>query len=162
MATLTAWKFETEEGADDAEEVLEHLSKQGLITIQDAATVTWPEGKKKPKTRHLSNLSGPGALGGAFWGLLFGLLFFIPILGMAVGAAAGAIGGSLVKVGIDDDFIKTVRDQVTPGSSALFVLSSGAVTDKVGEAFKGTHGKLIQSNLSNEQEAQLRAAFSDE
>ena len=60
-----------------------------------AATVSWPEGAKRPKTRELHNLAGAGALGGAFWGLLFGLLFFVPLLGMAIGAAAGALSGAL-------------------------------------------------------------------
>ena len=79
--------------------------KQELIKVHDAAIGLWPDGKKKPKTRQLNDLTGAGALGGAFWGLLFGLIFFVPLLGMAIGAAAGAIGGSLADVGIDDDFI---------------------------------------------------------
>ena len=162
MATLTVWKFDSAGGADDAVTVLEQLQKEELITIHDAATVTWPTGKKKPKTHQLSNLTGSGALGGAFWGLLFGLLFFIPLLGMAIGAAAGALGGSLADVGIDDDFIDSVRDQVQPGTSALFVMSSGAVYDKVKEAFGDTHPHLISTNLTNEQEAKLRETFADE
>ena len=76
--------------------------------------MSWPEGKKKPKTRQLTSLAGAGALGGAFWGLLFGILFFIPLLGMAVGAAAGALGGSMADVGIDDDFIASVRRRSSP------------------------------------------------
>jgi uncharacterized membrane protein len=38
-------------------------------------------------------------------------------------------------------------------------MTSGAVLDKVTEAFKGEHMELIKSNLSNEQEAQLREQF---
>src|SRR3954467_1029791 len=162
MATLTVWKFDSAAGADDAVVTLERLAKEELIKIHDAATVSWPEGKKKPKTHQLSNLAGAGALGGAFWGLLFGLLFFIPLLGLAIGAAAGALGGSLSDVGIDDDFIASVRDQVQPGTSALFVMSSGAVYDKVKEAFGEVHPHLISTNLTNEQEATLREAFSEE
>src|SRR3954447_11629711 len=135
MATLTVWKFDTAEGANQAEAALEVLAKQELIKIHDAATVSWPANKKKPKTRQLASLTGAGALGGAFWGLLFGLLFFVPLLGLAIGAAAGALGGAMSDVGIDDDFIKSVRDQIQPGTSALFVMSSDAVMDKVEEAF---------------------------
>ena len=162
MATLTVWKFDSAGGAEDAVHVLERLQKEELITIHDAATVSWPDGKKKPKTHQLTNLAGSGALGGAFWGLLFGLLFFIPILGMAIGAAAGALGGSMADVGIDDDFINSVRSQVTPGTSALFVMTSGAVYDKVKDAFEDTHPQLITTNLSNDQEAKLREAFADD
>jgi len=82
MATLTVWKFPTAEGAAAAEATLASLAKQELITVHDAALVTWPAGAKKPKTRQLNNLVGAGALGGMFWGMLFGLLFFIPLLGL--------------------------------------------------------------------------------
>jgi uncharacterized membrane protein len=130
--------------------------------IQDAATVSWPSGKKKPKTHQLTSLAGGGALGGAFWGLLFGLLFFVPLFGLAVGAAAGAIGGSMADVGISDDFIDSVRKEVTPGTSALFVMSTGAVADKVKEAFAVHHPHLIHTNLSTAQEAQLREVFAED
>jgi uncharacterized membrane protein len=162
MATLTVWKFDSPTGAEDAVVTLESLAKQELIKVHDAATVSWPADKKKPKTRQLNNLAGAGALGGAFWGLLFGILFFIPLIGLAVGAAAGALAGSLTDVGIDDDFIRGVREQITPGTSALFVMTSDAVLDKVEEAFKGTHAQLLRTNLSNEQEAKLREAFADD
>ena len=129
--------------------------------VQDAAIVSWPEGAKKPKTQQSNSLTAVGALGGSFWGLLFGILFFVPFLGMAIGAAMGALTGSLSDVGIDDDFIRTVREEITPGTSALFVLSSGAVMDKVHEAFEDTTMELVKTNLSNEQEAKLREVFGD-
>jgi uncharacterized membrane protein len=161
MATLTVWKFPTASGADMAQDTLEQLSKQELIRVHDAAVVTWPEGAKKPKTRQIHSLTGAGALGGAFWGLLFGLLFFVPLLGAAVGAAAGAFAGSLGDVGIDDDFIRRVRMEITPGTSALFVMSSEAVMDRVQDAFKGTDAELISTNLSQEQEERLREVFAE-
>jgi uncharacterized membrane protein len=162
MATLTVWAFDDVTGAKGAIEVLAGLQKQQLINIQDAAVVTWEEGKKKPKTRQLNNLAGAGAMGGAFWGMLFGLLFFIPLLGAAMGAAVGAITGSMADVGIDDKFIGEVKQQVTPGTSALFVLTSDAVQDRVQDAFKHTQPKLIASNLSADQEAKLREVFTEE
>lgn len=161
MATLTVWKFDQPDGADRAERTLEELAKEALITVEDAAVVSWPTNKKTPKTRQLHSLTGAGALGGAFWGLLFGLLFFVPILGMAIGAAAGAAGGSMADVGIDDEFISSLRAQITPGTSALFVLTSDAVLDKVHDAFSDTHPELIHSNLSAEQEARLREVFTE-
>jgi uncharacterized membrane protein len=159
MATLSAWKFPDPTGAEQAERILGNLQTQGLIVVHDAAVVTWPADKKKPKTKQLNSLTGAGALGGSFWGFLFGLIFFVPFLGMAIGAAVGALSGSLADVGIDDSFIASVRDQVVPGTSALFLLSEGAVMDKVQEAFAGSKAELIQTNLSKDQEDQLREAF---
>jgi len=93
MATLTAWKFSSPYGADDARATLEKLQSEQLIQVQDAAVVSWEPGRKKPKTRELHSMKKTGALGGGFWGLLFGLIFFVPILGLAIGAAAGRSSG---------------------------------------------------------------------
>jgi uncharacterized membrane protein len=161
MGTLSVWRFESAEGADKAVVTLEGLAKQQLITIFDAATVSWAEGAKRPKTRQLHNLAGAGALGGAFWGLLFGLLFFVPLLGMAIGAATGALSGSLADVGINDEFIKKTREKITPGTSALFVMSQDAVLDKVKAAFEGQKLELLFTNLSDDQEKALHEAFAE-
>jgi uncharacterized membrane protein len=107
-------------------------------------------------------MTGLGAMSGAFWGMLFGLLFFIPFLGMAMGAAVGALTGHFTDYGISDDFIKQVRDKVTEGTSALFLLTEQATVDKVSDAFKGMKMELIQSNLSADQEAKLKEAFGEE
>ncbi|WP_034269914.1 DUF1269 domain-containing protein [Actinospica robiniae] len=162
MATLTVWKFAEADAAQRALSTLEDLQRQQLITVQDGAVVSWPEGEKKPKTTQLHNLAGAGALGGAFWGMLFGILFFIPLIGLALGAAAGALGGSMADVGIDDAFIKEVKQKVTPGTSALFLLSSDAVLDKVKEHVSGMRAELIHTNLSADQEAALRSTFSED
>lgn len=163
MATLTIWRFNSPDGAETASLTLARLAKSELITVHDAALVSWPEGRKKPKLRQLHNLAGSGALTGAFWGMLFGLIFLVPLLGAAVGAAAGAISGSLVDVGIDDKLIQQIRAEIAPGTSALFVLSSDAVIDRVREAFTNQEKpELIFTNLSKEQEDALREVFAEE
>jgi uncharacterized membrane protein len=163
MATLVVLKFPTAEGADTMLYTLEGLQKQQLIQIQDGAVVSWPAGAKKPKTDQLSKTAttGAGALMGGFWGMLFGLLFFVPFFGLAVGAAMGALMGHFSNYGIDQNFIEQVRAKVTPGTSALFLLSSGAVIDKIAEAVKGQQFEIIQTNLSQEQEDKLRADFGE-
>jgi uncharacterized membrane protein len=107
-------------------------------------------------------MAGAGAGFGALWGFLFGLIFFVPLLGMAIGAGMGALGGSLSDVGIDDDFIKQVREKVTPGTSALFALTSGATEDRVIEELKQYEFEIISTNLPEEQEQKLREAFGEE
>lgn len=162
MASLTVFKFSDTGGAEQMLSALEDLHEQQLITIIDAATVVWPVGKSKPKTRQLHDLAGTGALNGTFWGMLFGLLFFFaPVLGAAIGAGAGALIGLFTDVGIDNRFIKEVQVKVTPGTSALFLMSSGADLDRIKESVRGQRFELIASNLSAEQEARLRAYFSE-
>jgi uncharacterized membrane protein len=162
MATLTVLKFETADGAEKALHVVENLSREQLITLHDAAIVTWPEGKKKPKTEQVKSSTSKGVLSGAFWGMLFGLLFLVPIFGLVMGAALGGISGSMSDMGINDEFIRSVRSKVTEGTSALFLMTSDAVKDKVAEAMKGLDFEIIASNLSDEQEKKLLEIFAEE
>ena len=162
MATLSALKFNDPNGADRVLIALQGMQERELITLQDAAVVSWPQGNKKPTTRQLHSTGGAGALGGAFWGFLFGLIFFVPFLGAAIGAGMGAASGAMADVGIDDDFIKQVREKVTEGTSALFALTSGATVDKVVDELKQYDFEIISTNLPAEQEKQLREAFAQE
>ncbi len=86
----------------------------------------------------------------------FGLFF-----GLAIGAATGALMGKFADYGINDGFIKEVREKVTEDTSALFLLTTSAVRERIAEEFKGVSAELIQSNLTSEQEAQLMADFGD-
>ena len=163
MATLSVWRFPIPDGAQVMLATLEDLEKQQLVKVLDGAVVTWELGAKRPKTRQLHDTTGAGALGGAFWGMLFGLLFFIPFLGMAIGATAGALGGAFTDAGIDDAFIEQVRKEVTPGTSALFLLSADAVLDRVKPAIDelNLNPQLISTNLSAEQEGKLRETLAE-
>jgi uncharacterized membrane protein len=159
-SSLVVLKFDTPEGADQGLQVALELQKEHLLQLLDAAMVTWPKGKKKPKTRHLGDQTCTGAWYGAFWGMLFGLLFFMPFLGAAWGAAVGAISGHFADYGIGRDFIEQVRSKVKEGTSALFLLLGQVTTDRVVEAFKAAPKfEIIASNLSHEQEARLKEAF---
>ena len=159
-SSLVVLKFDTPEGANHGLEVAQEQQKEHLLELQDAAMVTWPKGKKKPKTRHLGDQTCTGAWYGAFWGMLFGLLFFMPFLGAAWGAAVGAISGHFADYGIGRDFTENVRGKVTAGSSALFLLVGQVTPDRVVEAFKAAPKfEIVASNLSHEQEEKLKAAF---
>jgi uncharacterized membrane protein len=163
MATLSVLKFNDLNGADRVLLALQGLQERQMITLEDAAVVSWPLGKKQPTTRQLHSMAGAGALGGAFWGFLIGLIFFVPFLGAAMGAGMGALTGSLADVGISDDFIKQVREKVTPGTSALFALTSGATApDRVIDELRQYDFEIVSTNLPEEQEKQLREAFAHE
>jgi len=162
MASLTVLQFSRADGAGVALDKVKSLHKLHMIKLIDAAIVTWPEGKKSPKTKQLVSLTGAGAFQGAFWGMLFGLIFFVPFFGLAIGAAMGGLSGVYADFGIDDNFIKQIQAKITVGTSALFLLTSDAVLDKVADEFKGQDFEIIATNLTKEQEQALKAAFSDE
>jgi uncharacterized membrane protein len=163
VATLSVLKFNDPYGADRVLVALQGLQEREMITLEDAAVVSWPQGNKKPKTRQLHSTAGAGATWGAFWGFLFGLIFFVPFLGAAIGAGMGGMTGALADVGIDDNFVKDVREKVTEGTSALFALTSGATApDKVVSELQQYDFEIISTNLPEEQEQKLREAFSQE
>jgi uncharacterized membrane protein len=69
--------------------------------------------------------------------------------------------GALTDVGIDDNFINQTRGKVTPGTSALFLLTSNAVVDRVVAELKSLKPELVTTNFSGEQEARLRELFAE-
>jgi uncharacterized membrane protein len=162
MATLTVFKFDTADGAEKSVTLCQDLEKRLLVKIIDGAIVTWPEGSSKPKTKQMYPL---GAMDQTFWGELFGLIFFVPIFGpvarKVMEVAMGPIGGIFADYGINNDFIKEVRQKVKEGTSAAFLLTESAATDKVAEEFKKKLPKyeILATNLSREQEEKLRASF---
>jgi uncharacterized membrane protein len=162
MATVTAVKFPTAEGAETALGRLQDLEKTHSIKLHDAAILSWPVDKKTPRIRQLGGGVGENAVGGMFWGLLLGCVFFAPLFGMAVGTAIGALVGAFRDYGIDEDFINRVRDQVAQGTSALFLLTSDASIERVVAGMKDVKFEIIATNLSQEQEQKLREAFGQE
>ena len=161
--SLSVWTFGTSEGAGDAAEWLYQAADRRSRFLPDAAVVWWDEEGPKPQGRRLVVPGGQGALGTAFWELLFGLVFSVPLLGAALGAARGAIPGALSGVGISDTFINRIRDEVTPGTSALFIVSTGEVVDTVRDTLGGQGVEaLVSAPLSDDQEAALRAIFTED
>jgi uncharacterized membrane protein len=161
VTELSVWRFEGTRTADDeALPRLERLVAAGDISVDDAALVSWPRTCRKPSTRGLGSLDGAGALWGGTWGVLLGLIFVVPIAGPALGAAAGAIGGSLADFGIDDDFIKRVRDTVTPGTSALFLLGDDTLAERL-VAHLGDVD-VVHCELTGAQERRLLATLGEE
>ena len=104
-----------------------------------------------------------GAAAGAVTGGLIGLIFFMPLLGAAVGAATGGATGALLDTddGINDDFMRRIGDELQPGKAAVFMLVREAIPENVLPTISG-RGVLLQTSLSSEEEAALRAALRSE
>ena len=161
MSDLIVLAFDTETGAAEMRDRLVKLQKQHIISLDDAAVVVRRQ-DGKVKVKQAVSLVGQGALGGAFWGLLIGIIFWMPWLGLAVGAMSGAVAGGLTDIGVDDEFIKDVGNTIEPGHSALFLLVREATQDKLEDELKEFKAKVLQTSLSNEDEAKLRALFGAE
>ncbi len=77
-------------------------------------------------------------------------IFFVPLLGVAIGAGIGALMGHFSDFGISKDFIDSVKSKVVPGTSALFLMTSSANTEKVAEEVKkaGLKAELTEKLLA--------------
>jgi uncharacterized membrane protein len=133
------------------------LVKEHSLTLEDAVII---EHKDNGKLKlHQPSLAGIGAASGALWGGMIGLLFLVPVVGMAVGAAAGAAGGAASDYGVDDDFVKQLGEQLPKGGAAVVVLVQNATRDKVVPEISKHGGRVIQSSLSDDQQAALQDAL---
>jgi uncharacterized membrane protein len=160
MSTIIVWKSETADGAELAGRILRGLPSSERENIYDVALASWPQDSSKPTTRVLDDFVSDQALGEAFWGVLFGLIFYSPLIGAAVVSATGAFSGSLADVGIDDTFVNRVRDAVTPGTSALFMVGADSLVDCVrGASVAQQPVKLLVTQFTRRQEGALRQVF---
>jgi uncharacterized membrane protein len=146
---------------DDAERVFDlagDLAKQELLQLEDAA-YAYRDDKGKVRIHQAVSTTGAAAASGALWGTLIGLIFFMPLAGMAIGAGSGALAGKLADIGINDDTIKQIGQQLEEGKAAVFLLARSATVDRVVEAFKPFHPTVIQTNLTRDREEELVQAL---
>lgn len=130
--TTTAWRFEGTEGADEAVLRLKRLDQQDLINVQDVAVVRWPQYAERPTAHeHVT----------------------------AEGGTVTSFVRKHTRPVIDRSVVETVKGDITPGTSALVLRSSDADMGAVAKALEGTGMTLIRSDLSVEQEDQVRQTF---
>lgn len=159
MTAFTVWKFDTLDGARHAADLLAQAADDQVITVDDVAVVTWPEGATEPEVDHGSSPGRKGAKWGGIGGLVVGAAFLVPVLGAAAGAAAGAMAGKYVKAGISDEQLAKIRDGIKEGDSALVAVTEGADLDRVGDRFRGMSWKLVDTNLTPAERETLYETF---
>lgn len=159
MTAFTVWKFEDPAGAQHAADKLRECEREQMVKILDYAVVSWPEGASKPETDRHNEERLRGTGWGALWGVLLGALFFVPVIGGVAGAAIGAIAKMTQDAGIGKEQLETIRTNVTPGTSALFVVTEQGDLDRVGERFHHMNSKLIATNLTDSERRVLLETF---
>jgi uncharacterized membrane protein len=128
--------------------------------VDDAAVVSWQTAEPRPRIRRFPALASKDALGDDFWALVLGLTFRVPLLGAAVSGVAGAAAGSLAAAGINERFMNRLRDELTPGRSALLVVGPrSAATTVLGLAGGTERPQTVVAGLSVLQMAALREVF---
>ena len=151
---------------DRAAEVLQHVAslrrehiRKPLVGIEDAAVaVKGDDGRVRIRqTLETATKAGTVATGG-LWGVLVGFLFGGPLLGALVGAGISWLIGRKIDIGIDNDFIQQVSDDLKPGRSALLLLVRDTPIDTLAETLNAQGGRLYHTTLSDEAAAAFTQA----
>jgi uncharacterized membrane protein len=174
------------EDIDGAENMLTNVyswEKAGWLKVEDAVVVTrgtgasgapvqiasanveqpivtrGPGSNTELEIKQTHKFAGKYALGGSGAGFLIGMLLGGPIGGLVVGATVGGITGAMKDYGINDKFIKEVSAGVAPGTSALFLMSTGGDQEKLIPELREHKARLLSTTLRSEQEQALREAI---
>jgi uncharacterized membrane protein len=122
-ADLWAFAFDSSLRAQEALLASMRMVARQQLTIEDAAIVTRVRGRVRiTQTKDMN--PAQGAVGGAWLGILAGLFLGPggPLIGGALGAAAGGLFAKLRDIGIDDDEMKRMGEELGDGEAALFLL----------------------------------------
>ncbi len=122
-ADLWAFAFDSSLRAQEALLAVMRLVARSQLKLEDAAIVARVRGRVRiTQTKDVTPTQG--AMGGAWLGILAGLFLGPggPLVGGALGAAAGGLFAKLRDIGIDDDAMRRMGEELGDDEAALFLL----------------------------------------
>ena len=159
MSNLVVITFDDAEEAGKVRDALRSAEGADYLSLDDSAIVVKDEKGKVHVKNELDRGVKIGAVGGGALGLLIGSIFF-PLTGLLVGALAGGLLGSAAELGIPKKFVQEVSEDLTPGTSALFIIVRDANPNVALAALKPYKGIVRHTSLSPDAEQELRRVLS--
>jgi uncharacterized membrane protein len=130
----TAWRFSGTEGADEAVLKLKQQEAAKLVEVQDVTVIRWPQYATEPTVHeHVTE----------------------------EGSKVSSLMHKITRSGIDSSIIEAARGDMTPGTSVLVLLTPEAAVDALAKAFEGQGVELIRSDLSVQEQDEVRAPLGD-
>ena len=130
----TAWRFSGTEGADEAVLKLKQLEAAKLVEVQDVTIIRWPQYAAEPTVReHVTE----------------------------EGSKVSSLMHKFTHSGVDSSLVLAAKGDMTPGTSVLVLLTPEAAVDAFAKAFEGQGVELIRSDLSVQEQDEVRAALAD-
>ena len=130
----TAWRFSGTEGADEAVLKLKQLEAAKLVEVQDVTVIRWPQYAAEPTV--LAHVTEEGS-------------------------KVSSLMHKFTHSGIDASMIGAAKGDMTPGTSVLVLLTPEAAVDAFAKAFEGQGVDLVRSDLSVQEQDEVRAALGD-
>jgi uncharacterized membrane protein len=130
----TAWRFSGTEGADEAVRRLKQLEAAKLVEVQDVTVIRWPQYAAEPTVaEHVTE----------------------------EGSKVSSLMHKLTHSGIDTAMVQAAQGDMAPGTSVLVLLTPEASVEAFAKAFEGQGVELIRSDLSVQEQDEVRAALGD-
>jgi uncharacterized membrane protein len=130
----TVWRFSGTEGADEAILKLKQLEAAKLVEVQDVTVIRWPQYAAEPTIReHVTE----------------------------EGSKMSSLVHKITHSGIDSSMVLSAKGDMTPGNSVLILLTPETAVDAFAKAFEGEGVELIRSDLSVQEQDEVRAALDD-
>jgi uncharacterized membrane protein len=157
MATLLAIGYADQDVAEIAQKSVQELEDELLLTADHVAAIARDiEGRYHARISHTGTTAPGGVDWGGFWSGFFGLLFFVPGAGLALRPEQD---GNLGEESIDLKFLDKVREQLKPGTSAVFLMVDQASPEKAVGILQRYGGTIHETSLSNAEFGRLRKAL---
>jgi uncharacterized membrane protein len=132
--TTTAWRFSGTEGADEAVLKLKQLEAAKLVEVQDTTVIRWSQYAAEPTVReHVTE----------------------------EGSKVSSLVHKIKHSGIDSSMVLSAKGDMTPETSVLVLLTPEAAVDAFAQAFEGQGVQLIRSDLSVQEQDEVRADLDD-
>lgn len=151
-STLIAVRFSEPLLAQELLLAFARLVKQGSIEMEDAAMVTKGEDGKIRLHQTRDVMAGQGAASGGWVGALVGIIGgpVGMLAGGALGAAAGGLFAKLRDVGINDDEMKQMGENLGRNEAALFVLMNSYDVTALAVELRRFDGTLFHTTAGEE------------
>jgi uncharacterized membrane protein len=150
--------FQDEKSASQALKALKQARREKLIGIQNAAVLRKDE-KGKLHIQETADMGGGkgaalGGVAGAAIGLIAGPALLVPA---AVGALVGGLTAKLRDSGFSDERLKTLGDNLKPGSSAIVAVVEHKWVAEVEKAMAEAGADAVTAALGADIAEQLEA-----
>lgn len=161
MSNLIVLVFDSDEEASQVMGAIKSLRKENFISLDDTAVIVKDADGKVHVKNEIDRGIKLGAGIGSLMGLFLGMLFGGPVGALLLGGAGGALVGKLVDMGVDQKFVKQLKEELPPGSSALFLLVHDANSNVAMAALRPYKGTVYHTTLDSDTEAELQRVLKE-